>query len=70
MGYSSSELGEFGRSVYRGASPTEALLTSWGNQNHTLLELFTLCARLYHARAMKVLAKYGIKIILERDAFN
>ncbi|XP_035714820.1 pelle-like serine/threonine-protein kinase pik-1 isoform X2 [Folsomia candida] len=58
MGYSSSELSEFGRVLYRGGSPTDALLTSWGNQNHTLLELFTLCARLYNGRAMKVLAKY------------
>lgn len=59
MGYSTSELSEFGRALYRGGSPTDALLTSWGNQNHTALELFTLCARLYHGRAMKVLAKYG-----------
>lgn len=58
MGYSTSELSEFGRALYRGGSPTDALLTAWGNQNHTTIELFTLCARLYHGRAMKVLAKY------------
>jgi len=59
MGYSNSELGEFSRAVYRGASPTDALLTSWGNQNHTVLELFTLLGKLSHYRGMKVIAKYG-----------
>jgi interleukin-1 receptor-associated kinase 1 len=61
MGYSGSELSEFGRAVYRGASPTDALLTSWGNQNHTILELFTLFGKLLHYRGMKILAKYGIR---------
>lgn len=59
MGYSSSDLSEFRRALYRGGSPTESLLIAWGNQNHTILELFTLCAKLYHVRAMKVLAKFG-----------
>lgn len=59
MGYSSSELSEFGRVFLRGASPTDALLTAWASQNHTILELFTLFGRLTHFRAMKVVAKFG-----------
>lgn len=59
MGYSSSELNEFGRVFLRGSSPTDALLTAWGSQNHTILELFTLFGRLTHFRAMKVIARFG-----------
>lgn len=60
MGYSSSELNEFGRVFLRGSSPTDALLTAWGSQNHTILELFTLFGRLTHFRAMKVIARFGM----------
>ncbi|CAG7832147.1 unnamed protein product [Allacma fusca] len=58
MGYSSSELSEFGRSVFRGASPTDSLLTAWGSQNHTILELFVLLRRLNHFRGMRLLADF------------
>lgn len=60
MGYSSSELSEFGRVFLRGSSPTDALLTAWASQNHTILELFTLFGRLTHFRAMKVIARFGM----------
>ena len=59
MGYPSSELSEFSRSIYRGGSPTDSLLTSWGSQNHTILELFTLLGRLHHFRGMRLLANFG-----------
>lgn len=59
MGYSNSELSEFGRAIFRGASPTDCLLTAWGSQNHTILELFTLCGKLYHYRGMRILGKFG-----------
>ena len=59
MGYSSSELSEFGRAIYRGASPTDSLLTAWGSQNHTVLELFILLRRINHFRGMRLLADFG-----------
>lgn len=59
MGYSVSELSEFGRAVYRGASSTDSLLTAWGSQNHTILELFTLLAKLHHYRGMRVIQNFG-----------
>jgi interleukin-1 receptor-associated kinase 1 len=68
MCYSSSELSEFGRAVYRGGSPTDSLLTAWGSQNHTILELFTLLGRLHHFRGMRLLANFG-KIVQNANIF-
>ena len=59
MGYRSSELSEFGRALYRNASPTEMLLTAWGSQNHTVLELFVLLGKMKHYRGMRLLANFG-----------
>jgi len=64
MCYPVSELSEFGKSVFRGGSPTDALLTAWGSQNHTILELFTLLGRLNHFRGMKVIQNLGIFIFM------
>lgn len=40
-------------------SPTDELLTAWGNQNHTVNDLFVLLSRMQHYRAMTLLKDYG-----------
>ncbi|XP_017786598.1 PREDICTED: serine/threonine-protein kinase pelle-like [Nicrophorus vespilloides] len=40
------------REIYRGNSPSEALLTMWGHHNHTVLELYFLFNRMKHYQAM------------------
>lgn len=43
------------KEIFRGNSPTEELLTLWGQQNHTVLELFILLSRMKHYQAMSVI---------------
>lgn len=38
--------------IKRGSSPTEELLTLWGHQNHTVVELFILLSNMQHYQAM------------------
>lgn len=59
------------REILRGHSPTEELLTMWGHQNHTVLELFVLLSRMQHYQSMVTLkpfvdSKYH-KLILEGE---
>lgn len=51
-------LQELRREIYRGHSPTEELLTMWGHQNHTVLELFILLSRMHHYQAMTKIQKF------------
>jgi interleukin-1 receptor-associated kinase 1 len=41
------------------SSPTEALLDTWGQKNHTVQELFVLLSRMEHYRAMRVLQEFS-----------
>ncbi|KAJ8929909.1 hypothetical protein NQ314_017374 [Rhamnusium bicolor] len=43
------------KEIYRGNSPSSELLTIWGHQNHTVLELFILLSRMEHYQAMTVI---------------
>ncbi|KAK4878466.1 hypothetical protein RN001_010972 [Aquatica leii] len=43
------------KEVFRGNSPSEELLTLWGHQNHTVLELFILLSRMKHYQAMSAI---------------
>lgn len=43
------------KEIFRGNSPTEELLTLWGQQNHTVLELFILLSRMKHYQAMSII---------------
>lgn len=59
------------REILRGHSPTEELLTMWGHQNHTVLELFVLLSRMQHYQSMVTLkpfvdSKYH-RLILEGE---
>jgi len=44
----------------RNQSSTDELLTSWGEQNHTILELFNILNTMQHYRAMIILKPFGI----------
>lgn len=46
------------REILRGNSPTDELLTKWGHQNHTILELFVLLSKMQHYQAMLVLKPF------------
>lgn len=43
------------RDDQRGRSPTRQLLTMWGQQNHTVVQLFVLLSKMHHYQAMTVL---------------
>jgi hypothetical protein len=47
------------REILRGNSPSDELLTLWGQQNHTVLELFVLLSEMQHYQAMLVLKPFG-----------
>lgn len=44
----------------RNHSSTDELLTLWGQQNHTILELFTILYEMRHYQAMTILKPFGI----------
>lgn len=48
------------REILRGNSPSDELLTLWGHQNHTVLELFVLLSEMQHYQAMLVLKPFGV----------
>jgi hypothetical protein len=43
----------------RQKSPTECLLDTWGQKNHTVQELYVIFAQMEHYRAMKVIAEFS-----------
>lgn len=47
------------QSIRKRKSPTDELFTEWGNQNHTVKELFILLLEMQHYRAMSELKDYG-----------
>ncbi|XP_071454890.1 serine/threonine-protein kinase pelle [Hetaerina americana] len=44
--------------LMRGKSPTDELLTMWGHQNHTVLELFVLLSKMQHYQSMLTLKPF------------
>ncbi|GJQ78103.1 pll [Trypoxylus dichotomus] len=42
----------------KGRSPTDELLSLWGQQNHTVLELFILLKRMKHYQGMMIIKKF------------
>ena len=54
--YSSVELSKFGMAVYKPCgSPADAMLTHWGQRNHTVLQLFKHLRDMGHFQAMVAL---------------
>lgn len=52
MGYSKEDLLEVKRAMQLGNSPSDELITMWGEQNHTITELFILLYRMEQHAAM------------------
>lgn len=52
MQYDLPTLDSIKKVIFKGGSPTCELLTTWGHQNHTVLELFVLLSRMKMYRAM------------------
>ncbi|KAK9753170.1 Death domain [Popillia japonica] len=44
--------------ILRGKSPTDELLTLWGQQNHTVFELFILLNRMKHYQGMMIIKQF------------
>ena len=59
MQYDVDTLNEFARRQSPTYSPTDALLTDWGQKNHTIDELFILLSRMHHYRALEILLPYS-----------
>uniref|UniRef100_A0A7G3AXW8 non-specific serine/threonine protein kinase n=2 Tax=Lutzomyia longipalpis TaxID=7200 RepID=A0A7G3AXW8_LUTLO len=55
MGYTKTDLQEIKRQMQHGNSPADELLTMWGDQNHTVTELFILLSRMQQYVAMSVI---------------
>lgn len=58
MQYDIPSLDNIKKVIYKGGSPTAELLTTWGHQNHTVLELFVLLSRMKMFRAMTVIKDF------------
>ncbi len=52
-------LHKISKAIYRRDSPSDELLDMWGNQNHTITELFILLGKMKHYQAMKILTPFG-----------
>lgn len=46
------------REIRCGRSPTDELLTRWGHQNHTILELFVHLSKMQHYQAMSAIKEF------------
>ncbi|XP_055547981.1 serine/threonine-protein kinase pelle-like [Wyeomyia smithii] len=59
MGYEAQNVEDIRRCTSRsGKSPSEQLLTKWGNMNHTITELFVVLARENHFAAMETIKRF------------
>lgn len=59
MKFGVNDLDRIGKAFLRKESPTEDLLKKWGNQNHTVFELFVIMNKMKQYQAMKILQPYG-----------
>lgn len=62
MRFDAPDLERIGRAFLRKESPTEELLQQWGNQNHTILELFIIMYEMKQFQAMKILQPFGERL--------
>lgn len=58
MKFDTMTIQDLRREILRGNSPSDELLTLWGHQNHTVLELFVLLSEMQHYQAMLVLKPF------------
>lgn len=59
MKFACGTLFRISKAPMRNHSPTDELLTLWGEQNHTILELFTILYEMQHYQAMTILKPFG-----------
>lgn len=72
MKFDTMTIQDLRREILRGNSPSDELLTLWGHQNHTVLELFVLLSEMQHYQAMLVLKPFGkhVFVIFKIELFN
>lgn len=58
MQYDIQTLNTIKRATHKGGSPASELLTEWGHQNHTVVELFILLSRMKMYQAMSVIKHF------------
>ncbi|XP_050520161.1 serine/threonine-protein kinase pelle-like isoform X2 [Daktulosphaira vitifoliae] len=58
MKFDCATLFKIGKAFMRNHSPTDELLNLWGEQNHTVLELFILLSEMQHFQAMGILKPF------------
>lgn len=58
MGYDRITIQEVEREIFLGKSPSEKLLSLWGDLNHTVLELFILILRMKNYEVINILKKF------------
>lgn len=63
MKFDCATLFRISKAPMRNHSPTDELLTLWGEQNHTVLELFTILYEMRHYHAMTILKSFGMKCV-------
>lgn len=59
MQFDHAILFKISKAPMRNNSYTDELLTLWGEQNHTVLELFKMLYEMQHYRAMIILKQFG-----------
>jgi len=60
MEIDSETLFKISKAPMRYRSSTDELLTTWGQQNHTILELFIILYEMQRSRVMMILKPFGI----------
>jgi len=56
MNYSTVDLDKFAMQVHKpGGSPADAMLSTWGQRNHTVLQLWNLLLKMRHYQAMEAI---------------
>lgn len=62
MKFDCATLSKIDKAPMRNHSSTDELLTIWGQQNHTILELFIILNKMQHYQAMTILKPFGIHL--------
>lgn len=59
MKFDCATLFRISQAPMRNFSSTDELLSLWGEQNHTVLDLFTILYEMRHYQAMTILKPFG-----------
>lgn len=64
MKFDNATIYKISKAPMRNHSPTDELLTLWGEQNHTIIELFYILYKMQHYQAMTILKQFGMTFII------